>query len=375
MLASTSWDRTLRLWDLRTMTELVEIPGYLSESSIGFSPDDRYVAALDGQNTAVLLELVGLTNVCTAFAPLLTNEQIQKSSSIDFSPDSRLIAKASTNHVQVFDAKKGLHLLTIPFQIPTQTGVRFLPDNKTLAVLSRRTGMTLHEFSYENHQFKLLSSHNQGQWLTYAFGSAPSSFTTSLCLTSDRETKGVVWDASTGKVLSTTNVSPNILDLALSPDKKWLVVAQRDAPLDILANPTGRKITELRDVRGGTVTFSPSGRWVAANGATKNILWNTSTWTQGPALPSEVEEKGSGVSFSFDEKYFAVSMLDQPVLLSLPSGEMLAVLKQQILPNSYGRLRFSPDGTLLASQGLDNSLVIWDLKELRKELQSLDLNW
>ena len=55
--------------------------------------------------------------------------------------------------------------------------------------------------------------------------------------------------------------------------------------------------------------------------------------------------------------------------------DLLAVLEQRIQPNLYGRLRFSPDGSQLASQGTDNSLVLWDLNQLQSELRNLNLAW
>jgi WD40 repeat protein len=51
------------------------------------------------------------------------------------------------------------------------------------------------------------------------------------------------------------------------------------------------------------------------------------------------------------------------------------MLEQRIQPNPYCRLRFSPDGSQLAAQGMDNSLLLWDLVELQRELRELNLSW
>jgi WD40 repeat protein len=297
------------------------------------------------------------------------------SSTLDFSPDSRILAKASTTSVQIFDAKKARLLSTIPIATPTQTTLRFLADGQTLAILSRRTGFNLHRFSYIDEIFKLTSSDNQPKCLNYIFGSAPCDQSPYLCLTSDKEAKGLVLDAVTGKLLCTIGDSPNIKDMAISPDKKWLVTTYNNSLAQIWAFPSGKKIADLSGGLNGSVTFSPSGRWLGATGNADHLLWNTENWGNGLPMPKEVEEKTGNFSFSYDEKYLAAMIRDQTALVSLPAGNLLAVLEQRIQPNLYSHLRFSPDGSQLASQGTDNSLVLWDLIELQRELQKLSLQW
>ena len=376
MLVSNANDRTLRLWDLRTMTQLVEMTGFMSESPLVFSPDDLCFGTADYKNSAIIVELVGLHRVCTAIAPPSAKEQIVSSgSSIDFSPDSLLLAKASTTSVQIFAAKKGLLLTTIPIPTPTQTTLRFLADGQTLAVLSRRTGITQYRFSYQTENFQIIAGDNQSKWISYAFGSAPYDHSPFLCLTSDKEAKVIVWDITTGQTLCDLNDSPNITDVAISPNKKWIVTTYRNSQARVSAFPSGERIAELSGGISGKVGFSPSGRWLGATGNADHLLWNTETWNRGPQLPSQVEEKTGNFVFSYDEKYLAAMMRDQIALVSLPAGEMLAVLEQRIQPNLYGRLRFSPDGSQLASQGTDNSLILWDLNQLQSELRKLNLAW
>lgn len=375
MLVSNSGDRTLRLWDLRTMTQLVELTGYSSESSIEFSPDDRTIITTDYKTSAVALELLGLRRICTVFASPSQQEQILSCSTIDYSPNSRLLAKASTTSVQIFDAKNARLLLTIPIPIPTQTSLRFLADDRTLVVLSRRTGITLHRYSYQDGKFELTASDNQAQWPTYAFGSVPYDHSSYLGLTSDKESKGIVWDISTGKTLCTISDSPSIFDIVISPDKKWIVTSYRDYMPQVRTFPSGQKITELTSGRNGLITFSPNGQWMGVTGNGDHLLWNTENWTKGPVLPPEVEEKTGRLAFTYDGKYLAAMMRDQTALVSLPAGELLAILEQRILPNLYCRLHFAPDGSQLALHGMDNSLILWNINELRSALYKLGLNW
>jgi WD40 repeat protein len=375
MLVSNSAEYGIRLWDLRTMTELAELPGYSSEFGLGFSHDDQCIYA-NHDSTLCTIEVVGLSRVCTAFTPPSTdNEQIQRYSSIEFSPDSRLVAKASINSVQIFDAKKARLLTTIPLPKQTQTGLRFLADNQTLVVLSRRTGITLYHYKFSNDLFEIIAVENHSQWLSYAFGSTSYNYSPNFCLNSDKETKGVVIDISTGKTLCSVNVRPEIQDLALSPNAKWLVVTEQNFPATVYDFPSGQKITELPDIRGGPIVFSPSGHWMGAPGTKSNLLWDPSTWKPGPALPAKIEAQTGDLAFAFDEKLLAARVSDRIELISLPANELLGSLEQQIIPNPMSRLRFSPDSTQLASHGMDNSLVLWSFTELKRELHNLNLSW
>jgi WD40 repeat protein len=376
MLVSNASDRTLRIWDLRTMTQLVEQTGYMSDSSICFSPDDSMVGTTDNMNSVAIVMLVGLQRVCTAFCPPSLKEQLVPGSTLDYSPDSKLLALSSATSVRIFDAKRTQLLLTIPIPVPTQTTLRFLADGETLAVLSRRTGLTLHHFSYKDGTFKILSSRNQEQFLSYAFGSAPSDSSSLLCLTSEKETKGIVWDSSTEQILCTISASPTIENMAISPDRKHIVTAYKDRVAQVSTFPSGNKTADLAGGMNGDITFSPNGRWLGAGGTpADHLLWNTGDWTRGPVLPPEVEEKTSRFSFSYDEKYLAATIRDRTALVFLPAGDLIATLEQRIQPNLYSHLRFSPDGAQLASQGVDNSLILWDLAELQSELLKLNLNW
>ncbi|MFT3870063.1 MAG: serine/threonine-protein kinase [Nibricoccus sp.] len=374
MIVSNSGEFTLRLWDVRTLTQLVEAAGHGSESAANFSPDDRFLGTFSGQS-AKINEIVGLRRICMTFAPSSTNEQTQKVSSLDFSPDSKLLARASINSVQIVDAKKGLPLSTISLPSATQTSLRFLADNQTLAVLSRKSGLSFHRYSYKGEKFEISLGDPQSEWATYAFGAASYDGSAYFGLTSDKETKGIVWDHATGKTLLCVDNAQAIQDLAISPNKKWAVIAYLNRTHTIWSLATAEKIAELSGVQGGTITFSPSGRWLGVTGKSENILWETEHWTKGPALPREIEEKASAISFSYDERFLAVRILDQTAILALPSGELLAMLEQRILPATASRLKFSPDGSQLALHGLDNSLVLWNLQELRNELNNLGLNW
>ncbi|MFT3781414.1 MAG: serine/threonine-protein kinase [Nibricoccus sp.] len=376
MLVSNASDRTLRLWDIRTMSELVEATGYLSESSLGFSPDDRFIHTTDYKTCVTLIEVVGADRVCTAFAPPSAQDQIIAAGTSSYSPDSRLLATASIMSIQVFDGKKKTRLTTLSNLDPTQSSLRFLRDGKTLAVLRRRTGLSLYDCFLNEPRLTLQLRRLFPQWQTYAFGSDANAGSPLATLTSERDSKVVVWNSETNQKECELTTTSDIKDASLSPDTKWWIAVYNNKTAEIHTYPAAQKVTSLQAGRAGGVKFSPSGKWISLTGSgSDHVLWNTGTWTKGPALPAEVEEKTSYVAFSADETLLAASLRDQIGLVSLPDGALLATLEQRLQPSQYYRLLFSPDQTQLAAHGPDNSLVIWDLVQMRKQLRSLGLDW
>jgi len=343
---------------------------------VDFSPDDRLLSAADTTSAAVF-EILGLERVCTIFAPAFGKDQCVFASTVDFSPDSTLLATASNNTVQVFDAKKSALLATVRSNLPSQTSLRFYADGKTLAVQSKGTGLTLHSFSFLDGKFQLRASEATGQFRNYIFGSLQYDGAPPLCFTSMPESKTIVWDSAAGSVLQTLNDQPSLFDMVVSPDKKWIATSYRYKNAQIWSLATGKPVAVLGGGNsGGLLGFSPSGRWLACSGTgADHLLWNPETWTRGPVLPPQVEAETGRFAFSYDETLLAVSMFDQVGLVSLPAGEFLGLLEQRMLPNPLCRLRFSPDGSQLAAQGADNSLTLWNLGELKRELRALNLYW
>jgi eukaryotic-like serine/threonine-protein kinase len=149
--------------------------------------------------------------------------------------------------------------------------------------------------------------------------------------------------------------------------------------------PGGAKVWDARsgalvkDLPGGTFCgpiFSPDGRRLltGAVAAVRPIrLWDTATWAEVPfAEPIE----GKNAAFSPDGK-----------LLVFETGTGVACLVDPESGREYARLEdpnqdrasdfaFSPDGTNLVSTTTDGFCVhVWDLRAMRRQLASMNLDW
>ncbi|KAJ5671052.1 hypothetical protein N7507_000179 [Penicillium longicatenatum] len=129
LLASGSYDDTVRLWDPATGALQLILEGHSdSVTSVGFSPNSQLLASGSDDNTVRLWDL-------TTGAPQLTLEGHSDSvTSVAFSPDNRLLASGSEdNAVRLWDLTTGAPPLTLEGHSDSVTSVGFSPNSQLLA--------------------------------------------------------------------------------------------------------------------------------------------------------------------------------------------------------------------------------------------------
>jgi serine/threonine protein kinase/WD40 repeat protein len=366
LLASTGWERVLRLWDPRTGRQLFNTPAAILIPR--FSPDDRLAAAIDGTQLRLFKVTVSRGYRTLVRGPVLDGEGYRATA---FSPDGRLLAAAMWDGVGLWDAASG-------------TASGFLPLGDTADVLFEPSGALL--------------TNSRAGVLRWPIQVAPTSTGVVRIGPPHKLPLPAITHiacSQDGKVLAMTqgdgglvlhNDRPNELvrahhhydvrNIAISPDGRLVATGSHwGLHVKVWEARTGNLVVELPVGPVAISTFSPDGRWLAARGGSWGVcrLWAVDSWREGPAIDTSMLP---AFAFSPDSKLLAVGTSQGIIRLVDPdTGREYARMED---PNQQQieTLTFSPDGTqLVVTAGAGQSCHVWDLRDLGQSLAQLGLAW
>ena len=256
-IVSASWDKTLKVWDMDSGTELRTLTGHTGEvSGCAYSPDGRWIVSAsnddklkvwDADTGAVLRTLTGHFGSVYSCA---------------FSPDGRRIASASSDHtVRVWDADSGVCLRT--------------NSSRPLNQMISARGEAIRDFqsdyvsaygcAFSPDGRRIVSANDDNTLMLWDADSRAV-----LRMNSNRPLNpqiGQLWDVNSSAVLRTlTGHAGQVLGCAFSPDGRRIVSASVDSTLKEWDTESGACLRTLTGhsaaVRG--CSFSPDGRWIVS---------------------------------------------------------------------------------------------------------------
>lgn len=364
-LASASDDGTVRLWQRHGQRVATLTPGGdqgqggLALTDAAWSPDGQTLAVARADGTVDLWQ-VGAETPALTDSLALAQDWV---TSLAFSPDGRYLAAASRDG--------SIHLLN------RQTGqrqalrghrgwvnqVRFSPSGQTL--VSAGEDGTLRLWTLTGKPVNTLTG-PQGRVTSAAF--SPDGQTVAAA-----GADGTVrlWAAATGAPLNQLTIADGtsashrnqLNDIGFSPDGQSLAAAQANGQIHLwqLDDLSRSTLTGHRgEVR--SVAFSPSGDVLAAASADETVrLWRPTPAQQlSPTgiYSVAVQPGGNGAD---EPSLFATAGWEGTITLWQPvaGGQATPVATLEGHQTPIEALAFSPDGTLLASAGSDQTILLW----------------
>ncbi|MGM9385435.1 nSTAND1 domain-containing NTPase [Streptomyces antibioticus] len=326
LLATASYDRTVRLWDVTDPARPKALGGPLLGhtswvSSAVFSPDGRTLASAGDDGTVRLWDLADPSRPEPLGTPLTGHDGTIYL--LAFAPGGHTLATAGENGTvrlwDVTDRDRPAGIGTLTGHTAAVRSLAFSPDGRTLAA-----------------------------------GGDDS--TVRLWNTADPRRPAPLGEPLTGH-------DGTVHSVAFSPDGRTLASGSADDTVRLWKVTDPAHATRLGTTLTGhtgpvwSVAFSPDGSMLAAASADSTAsLWNVSD----PKYPSQVGEPLAGSSgemyalgFSPDGRTLATGSGDNKVRLwSIPTSDMI------------GRGgAFRPDGTVLATAARDGRIRLWNVDE------------
>ena len=312
-LASSSYDETVRLWDITTGTLKTILTGHTKViRSIAFSPDGSILAGAGSEKT------IHLWDTMSGEYKASFRGHTRSINSLAFSPDGRTLASGSwDNTAQLWDVTTG----------------------------KQRSVLTEHTF-FGDHTSGI--SH-------VAFSSDGQTFVSAAY----NEEAVRFWNPMTGEHIRRVDTG-KISSLALSPDGRTLATGTRRHGLDLWDVATGEHKAAFTGHTGyvNAIAFSPDGRTLVSGGGWELFLWDSMSGAQKGGIAGHL----TGVyriAFTPDSRTLASTGTKHTVLLwDINNRQRKATLIGERTIDRIFNIAFSPDGhTLAGSSGWD--IVLW----------------
>jgi WD40 repeat protein len=371
VLASSSWDSTLRFWSVPNGKQILE--SRTGSSKFRYSPQKKQLGLLlerGAQSEARLLDVIQ-SEVVREFWEQ-TDQAVNGPWAVAFNPDGRSLASGSADGVHLYNlgtSREAAHI-----SAALTTAVRFDDGGKTLTTCSTDALLrfALQHEPDDQISFRPLPCAIPG----------PSAKFTQACFAPCGDAFAATQSGPIQIFRSGTNAgsltgSEGAHNLAASPDGQWVAAGFRYwGGVRVWRVADGHPVREFRLGNSSDVVFSPDSRWLLAGSAEEFQLWNLATAESGLRIPREENPGLVGhAAFSKDGKLLAVSLTQWLVALLDPStGRELARLEH---PNAQmiSKLAFSPSGQQLAVATEGHVIQLWDIQRLRHQLATLKLNW
>ncbi|WP_026794402.1 serine/threonine-protein kinase [Planktothrix mougeotii] len=266
MLASGSWDKMIKLWDVQSQREIATLTGHSTDViSVAFSPDGWTLASGGSDTTIKLWDVHSQREIATLTGHLGVVW------SVAFSPDGRTLASGSYDTtIKLWDVQSQREIATLTGHSNWVMSVAFSPDGRTLASGSDDNTIKLWDVQSQR-EIATLTGHSN--WVkSVAF--SPDGRT----LASGNDDNTIkLWDVHSQREIATlTGHSSDVTSVAFSVDGRTLASGSDDKKIKLWDVQSQREIATLTGHSWYvlSVAFSPDGRTLASGSYDNRIkLW------------------------------------------------------------------------------------------------------
>jgi WD40 repeat protein len=239
------------------------------------------------------------------------------------------------------------------------TDIVLSPDGVTLAVGSRLGYIRLFNIQTRDLKNVIYDTDNGIKALAYS----PDG---TILASAGSQAIIKLWDTKTAKLLRViTGHKTTISSLAFSPDGKLLASGSQDRSIKLWDYPAGKlihtfhakysRITDLgEELSIYAIAFSPDSKLLATS-----VVGGTQIWQlTNKKILHQFSGNFRGNPFSPDGRIIALDTIGEGVVLySVSDAKVLNVLRDK---SGDDAIRFSPDGTMIATAGI-SGINIWDV--------------
>jgi len=368
LLASISWDGTLRLSDSASGTVI------LNESGIGwqieFRPDDRQLAHVRSEKEFRLLEVVPPGSFHLLHPPV----ERESAWTLAFTPDGRHLAVGKNAGVRFWES--GTWRETGYFKVFDARSVIFPADGRSV-ITSGDPGVFRWPLTSPTNAEPLSIGPAERLIGASSVVQAALAGDRHLLVADIRNHRALFHDLQGERPPLSLGGMHFPQNVALSRDGRLAAISgtHTNAQVAIWNTAPQEHLADLLVTPGATLAFSPDGRWLAVSGQGEK-LYDTAAW----AVVREFKLKSptpwpKQIAFSHDGRLFATANSPYDIQLFDPAtGARLAILTPP-QPSTVSALAFSPDNQRLAVLQWNSDVQIWDLAQLHRELAELGLDW
>ena len=345
-LATGSVDRTVKLWDVATGTELRKIFGHGGWiNSLHFFADGHL---LSGDSNG----LIKMWDLAASEMPVWLPSQVATSiSATAFTPENELLAlgRHVDGHLRVWDLSNG-RLAGILGSAKTISSAAFSKDAKRVAI-----AIAPEIRIYSVGSGRLISTLATPAVDAYSLEFSPDG---TKLLSGDRQGNIILSDVSSGRAERQLDSGNSYYRAVFSPDGKQIASADQDGKIRIWDVASARISSTLSGHTGVAklISFTPDGRLLATAADDNTVrIWDLASGKEFERIQSESVQR---FAFTPDGKRLVTASLDGAVVLwDVTDLEEVVTLQKRGGPPSS--VSFSQNGLTLAVSDENGVVRVW----------------